>query len=574
MRISTEHARLLQRQQAPRLRSRSARRIALLGAGQFTRALLGALDHPAQFAGATITAILDENAQRGGDTIGSAPVVRSLDGCEIDALVIATPMHEPALLRRAAAGAFGAVPVLGMHTIESEAELDVDTLLLPETAWFGLDLPGLLRQAGRSCVIAGAAGMPGFHDVITDEFWAEHAKTPAQRLSWDELDLFEFVRGSAACLLGRARIDPAADRDTLTSLMEETIRIYESAHRSFSSSRAPGTVVVANGLLHHQRAVAEAALRAGKRAVAIEASCFPGLCHLELGAAQTGARSAMGRAVRDRLEGRTLTSVRRERIASYLRDRNPHAERRIDSASQPPPESAQSLRRILDIPDDHRVLLLLGQVCTDTTLVYDAPVFNDVPELARAAAAVVAETPGWTLVIKPHPKEQTGLDPVAGRPYAHTAHDRLKQDPITSLPHACLVGPTDHNVYALMRLASAGLAINSQSALEMTAMFGKPVCLVGRAAFSGWGFTRDVAQREAFEPTLRALLDAPTLTPEQHDLALKHADHAVFEFLIPTDVRTPAEALRRDNEALHALLAREGVPSVIESKPEPSFTAA
>jgi hypothetical protein len=576
MRITPAHSRILESRLRRRLGRLGVSRIALLGAGQFSRALLDTLDSPAAFAGATIASIIDESCSAGAKPIRGVPVVRWADAARCDAVVVATPMHEPAILRRALRGGFGAIPVLGLHTVEDERELNVDALLLPETAWFGLDLPGLIEQSGRTCTIASATGLPGFDRIDTAPFWRANADQPTDRIAWDGLDLFGFVKGSAACLLGRVDIDPASDRATLTPLMDETIRIHESALRTFSGADAPGLVVVANGLLHHQRAVAEAALRCGKTAIAIEASCFPGLCHLELGSAQTGARCALGRSCRDRLEGRAFTEDRRHRVVSYLRDRDPHTERRTDSASQPQPEAPAALRRRLDIPDGHRVLLLLGQVCTDTTLVYDAPVIGDIPALARLAARVVARTPGWTLVIKPHPKESTGADPIAGKPYTQGAHERLLDDPIISEPHVRLVGPTEHNVYALMELAGAGLAINSQSALEMTAMFAKPVCLVGRSAFTGGGFTWDVAHRSALAPTLRAMLADPALTAGQHDAALRYVDHAVFENLIPARTSTPAQALARDNEAIRVLLGGAAIPesmSIFEAKAPATITA-
>ncbi|MCB9847860.1 MAG: hypothetical protein H6814_05545 [Phycisphaeraceae bacterium] len=567
MRISPAHARILESRLSRRLEQLGAERIALLGAGRFTRALLETTQSSDGFAGAPIDAIIDESGSAIGHAIHGVPVVGSAEETVCDAIVIATPMHERAVLDRAALGVYGDIPVIGLHTIEDERELEVDALLLAETAWFGLDLPGLIVRSGRSCTIAAATGLPGAGAIDTVAFWEDQRDTHADEVRWEGLELYEFVKGSAACLLGTANIDRSAHRETLTALMDETIRIHESAMRIFAKPHSPRIVVVANGLLHHQRAVAEAALRSGRRAIAIEASCFPGLCHLELGSAQTGARCALGRSIRDRLEGAALTDLQRQRTTAYLRSRAPHKEQRTDSASQPPPVSPRAIRRELGIPEGGRVLLLLGQVCTDTTLIYDAPVTNDVVELSRLASDVVADMPGWTLVIKPHPKESTGADPIAGRPYTRGAYDRLRDEPMARAPHVRLVGPAQYNVYTLMELADAGLAINSQSALEMIAMFARPVCLVGRAAFSGAGFTVDVAHRAALAPTLRAMLDNPELTRRQHDMALRYVDAAVFENLIPSDVRTPDAAMARDNEAIRALLGDAvGPGSIVEHK--------
>ncbi len=565
MRISPAHARILEERCEARLQRLGADRIALLGAGQFTRALLESRAEPTGFADAAITSIIDESGAATGGIAG-IPIVRNAADAQADAIVVATPMHEPAVLERAADGVFGSTPVLGLHTIEDDSELHADVLLLPQTAWFGLDLPGLIEQTGQHATIASATGLPAFGSIETREFWQANTETPISEIRWDGLRLLEYVKGSVACLTGRVRIDPDKDRAVCVRLMDETIRIVESAMRSLERAGAPRAVVVANGLLHHQRAIAEAAMRCGKEAFALEASCFPGLCHVEAGAAQTGARSALGREIRDRLQGAALTNAQRDRTASYLALRTPHTEQRIDSASQPEPVSVEEMRTALRIPDDHRVLLLLGQVCTDTTLVYDAPVIDTIAELARLAASVVKQHEGWTLVIKPHPKEETGADPIAGKPYTQGAYESLMADQVATSPHVRLLKPRAHNVYALMQLASAGLAINSQSALEMISMFAKPVALVGRAAFSGAGFTRDIAHRSAFESSLSALLNDPVLTTEEHSRALQYVDHAVFEHLIPSDARTPAEALRRNNRAMSLLLAANAAPSLVEMK--------
>jgi hypothetical protein len=101
------------------------------------------------------------------------------------------------------------------------------------------------------------------------------------------------------------------------------------------------------------------------------------------------------------------------------------------------------------------------------------------------------------------------------------------------------------------------LSMNSQAALEMIAMFTKPVCLVGRSAFSGAGFTRDVARLEDFDQTLRELLADPSLSQQQHDRALLHVDRLVFNTLIPTSASSPGQLLSRKNDAAKALLGED-----------------
>ncbi len=555
MHCSSTYAGHIESRVATRLSSIGADRIALLGAGKFTRGLLSHIGDDHQFAGALVTGIIDESGAEQPTEMQGIPLLRSAREADCDAVVVSTPMHEPEILRRSGRGEFGAMPIIGPHTIADPRELRVDTLLLPESAWFGLDLPGLLEQAGKSFILASATGLPGFDLIDTAPFWSEHRDTPADRLVWDDLDLHDVVKGSAACVLGRADIDPVADRQTLVQLVDEGIRIYESAVRCFSGAGAPSSVVVANGLLHHQRAVAEAALRCGTRVFAVESSCFPALCRVE----RITDFNRMTSAPHVQQPAIELDEARRSRVTSYFEKRTPHTEVRVDSAPQPAPGTTESIRGRLGIDENNRVLLLLGQVCTDTALVYRAPFVNDVVRLAQLASEVVSGFPRWTLLIKPHPKEASGVDPVAGNPYLQGAFDRLRLDPIVQQPHVRLVEPSEHSVYALMRLADAGLTINSQSAMEMVAMYAKPVCLVGQAPFGGAGFTRDATSTAEITSALKAVLESPVLAARQHDLALRYVHDELFEHLVPTDESAALNIMPRRNPALAALMSGEQI---------------
>lgn len=561
MHCSSTYASHIESRVATRLSSISADRIALLGAGKFTRGLLSHIGDDHQFAGALVTGIIDESGAEQPRDLQGIPPLRSASDADCDAVVVSTPMHEPEILRRSRLGEFGSLPVIGPHTIADLSECRVDTLLLPESAWFGLDLPGLLEQVGSSFVIASATGLPGFDLVDTAPFWSEHRDTSADRLVWDDLDLHDVVKGSAACVLGRANIDPVADRLTLVQLVDEAIRIYESAVRCFSGADAPSSVVVANGLLHHQRAVAEAALRCGARVFALESSCFPALCRAE----PITSFNPMMLASSVQQSVIELDEARRGRVTAYLKDRTPHIEVRIDSAPQPAPVTADSIRARLGIDENNRVLLLLGQVCTDTALMYRAPFVNDIVRLAQIASEVVSEFPRWTLLIKPHPKEASGVDPIAGNPYMQGAFDRLRHNPVVQQPHVRLVEPSEYSVYALMRLADAGLSINSQSALEMVAMYAKPVCLVGQAPFGGAGFTRDATSTAEIILALKTMLESPVLAAHQHDLALRYVHDELFEHLVPTDEPAALNIMQRGNPTLAVLLS--GKPTACRTSP-------
>ncbi len=411
----------------------------------------------------------------------------------------------------------------------TDDDLQREVLVLDDVAATGLDVVAACRRLGRSAVRTSACWLPGYHDV--DPRPALRGDDPAS-WRWDDLPLLPLVRGSAACALRRAAIEPERDRTLLAQLAAETIRVYEAARRVFALEGGPCCAVVFNGRFHQPRAVLEAARRSGVRTIVTETSCFPGRVWFETRAGGTGARSALGRLDRAELVAALLAPDERERVVQMLRTHVRGRAARRDIGTPPASVDLASLRSALGVPEGHRVLLLFGQVCSDTTLVDDAPVLADVVRLAEIAAEVVERTPGWKLLVKPHPKEAVGTDPVFGRDYGNATYRRLRASGLDRRARVRVLEPCGQNPYDLMRLADVGLAINSQACFEMVAAEAKPVVLCGTGFFTGKGCTIDVAHEAAIAPTLAAVLAAPELAPEAHERALAVAHRLLVHELV------------------------------------------
>lgn len=149
-------------------------------------------------------------------------------------------------------------------------------------------------------------------------------------------------------------------------------------------------------------------------------------------------------------------------------------------------------------------LLFIGQVYTDASQLFwdiDArgplDLYRCVLELAAGGA--------FDVVLKLHPKEMRGGDPVHFRPFRQLTLRKLQ----AALPPHLLSAPNVHidadnrfDTYALMREADLVLTANSQAGMEAAAL-GRAV-LCGRGAFyGGLGFTHDYQDVS----TLRAQLD-------------------------------------------------------------------
>lgn len=429
-------------------------------------------------------------------------------------------------------------------------------LLVMYEAWRSVfDLPGLLRAAGVTAAATHTRWLPGYREPDLHRFWRESRGKPFSELTWEGMPLRSAVIGSAACWYMRAGLTDA-DLRAVPFIVNDTIRSYEAVRNALSIPDGPRRLVVVNGMYHRQRAAVEAARSLGVPVVAIEQCLFPGLIYAETQTGATGNRSSLAgvsaEAVARRASDAAALGRATELLASFARAED-------DRYPQGPEGDPAALRASIGVPHGHRVLLVLGQVCCDSAVVHDATIIDDAVELVREATAAAEAVGGWTVVVKPHPREASFAEPMFGRPMNDVTRRRLL-DEFGRHPLVRVLGPGSAHVRTLMGMADAGLTLTSQAGLEMAAVHAKRVISCGRAFWARKGFTADIEDRAGVRETIADALRRPVFGADEHRRALAFVD------IMATDVLHRPEAAS-DPERAARLLRAFGVEAPAASRP-------
>jgi hypothetical protein len=138
-------------------------------------------------------------------------------------------------------------------------------------------------------------------------------------------------------------------------------------------------------------------------------------------------------------------------------------------------------------------ILFLAQVYTDSSVVFGLAEWEDPLQVVSALADWCRERE-FGLVIKLHPKECVGEDPILRRPYRQLTLRKMKSTPglMERLTSDSVLIDSDNSfdTYDLIDQSAFVVTINSQSGLE-AAMRGKAVVVCGRCFYGGLGFTLD-----------------------------------------------------------------------------------
>lgn len=149
-----------------------------------------------------------------------------------------------------------------------------------------------------------------------------------------------------------------------------------------------------------------------------------------------------------------------------------------------------SADRELRLLDDRPILLVLGQVYSDSSLVHGLVHWSDPVQWFQDVVAAGLGL-GFRIIIKLHPKEFRGRD-VLDRPYDSLTHGKLREVPEIRAAVEQGAVEIDHtnalDTYDLIRKARLVTTINSQAGLEAL-VHGKPTIICGQAFYGGLGFT-------------------------------------------------------------------------------------
>ena len=151
-----------------------------------------------------------------------------------------------------------------------------------------------------------------------------------------------------------------------------------------------------------------------------------------------------------------------------------------------------------DISSNKPTVLFLGQVFTDSSMVFGLKGWNSPLDILKALATWCSNN-NHQLIVKLHPKEATGCDPITERPYERLTYRKITAD--TSLCkkldalNALIDADNNYDTYSLIKGCSFAVTVNSQSGLE-AALFNKAVIVCGHSFYSGLGLTLDATEPE------------------------------------------------------------------------------
>jgi hypothetical protein len=329
-------------------------------------------------------------------------------------------------------------------------------------------------------------------------------------------NLWGICKATIICGLGTYKIDTRENshRDEINKIFLEAARAIDNLDTLFNRLK-PDTVFLFQGGFFDSRCIVEVARRYGINAVGVERSMIGGLVVMDNLTGQIINRHSLALTGAELLETWAVSSSERKQAFNVWKSRlagktEDHKTGGIDKAAE--------IEELLAIPDGKKVLLLLAQVRTDSSVVLDSPIYQDPVDMIEDTAGYLRGVNDTVLVIRLHPKEFLGSSP-RGAPYDRMTYRCLVERGIDKLPNVRIAEDPRFNTYTLMDMASAGITINSQAGFEMC-LLGKPVMVCGNAFYANKGFTVDLGHRAALEAMLDFLLNKAVMTEEQQNRAL------------------------------------------------------
>lgn len=201
-----------------------------------------------------------------------------------------------------------------------------------------------------------------------------------------------------------------------------------------------------------------------------------------------------------------------------------------------------------------RKILFIGQVNSDSSVLFHlAPGFSSQMDAVTCTANFVAEASATVMVLKVHPKEVHGLNPL-GQPYSVKRYQDFKELHKTDGDMRIVTDDTaSMDTMKAIAWADICVTVNSQAGLEAAAM-GKPVILCGASHYDQLKSVTVVKDKDELHAALSVHSPKTDMGEAQ----------SFFQFYCD-DYACPATV-----QSLLALLARSGTPA----KPHPLLKLA
>jgi hypothetical protein len=173
-----------------------------------------------------------------------------------------------------------------------------------------------------------------------------------------------------------------------------------------------------------------------------------------------------------------------------------------------------------------RTAVLYSHILWDANMFYGEDLFPDQEEWFVETVRAAAANPRVNWIVKLHPANvwklrREGIDDARDEEVAI-------REALGGVPsHVAVVPPeSDISTRSIFGLTDYGITIRGSVGFELPC-FGVPVLTAGTGFYSGRGFTVDSATAEEYLERLRHVDEIPSLTPEEVELARRHA-YALF----------------------------------------------
>ncbi len=189
-------------------------------------------------------------------------------------------------------------------------------------------------------------------------------------------------------------------------------------------------------------------------------------------------------------------------------------------------KTPEQVRAELGLDPNKKTAVVFSHVAFDAAFFYGEDLFEDLEEWFVETARAACRNPHLNWVLKLHPGNLVKLQRVTGE-REETEMAALRN--LMPLPgHVKLLrAHTDINTRSLLNVMDFGLTVRGTVGFELPSL-GIPCLTAGTGAYTGYGFTIDSATQEEYLQKLERLHELPPLTPEQIDLAKRHAYHLVL----------------------------------------------
>ncbi len=359
------------------------------------------------------------------------------------------------------------------------------------------------------------------------------------------LNLWDICRTSIAKELGHLPGEDVNDKD-----LRAIGKYFHWARQCFAGvvsyldNVKPDMVVVFQGGLFDSRIILECAKQRGLRVISLENCFLPDYAFVDgysgfiINRHELAEREPVNYRSHLQLKsGSDIQTIWREQLE---RKSSEHRTGGVDIST-------------LGLPSDKKIILLLGQVANDASIVMDSTIFKTTADFIVEVANIAGRHADWFLVVRLHPKEawhvdSSGRDDFPGEYLWDNTLQSINASGV-KLPDNCLVvsGP-DVSTYQLMERSQVGVTINSQAGLEML-LLGKPVVTAGRCFYANKGFTHDVVQRDDLEAALLAAMAIGLSSSQKKELDL-FLSYLLGHYLLPKAPRLAGQREKRLREIL------------------------